>query len=360
MSSSAQHGAIRYPGFDAVRLVAAFGVLFSHSYAVLGRLDQEPFVRAMPGTFVVATAAVACFFIVSGYLVTRSFTERAIDPRGVISFVTARVLRIFPAYIVCLVFTLFLGAAVTTLSATDYWRSPQTWHYLWYNATLRHYLDLPGVFATNPAGSGVNGSIWTIPVEVGMYAMTLVFGLLACWHRAWRAALIGVVVVAWCLLLPRWFVFFPHEHATPIYAVICYMIGAFIFVARWSQRRVLALSAFAAVAFAVLYAWQLSPLGVSRSFAYIAIASFALWVARVAWPPFSFATRFGDLSYGVFLYGAPVQQTLVWLFPRIGLGALIVACVILSTAIAWCSWHLVEKRALRLKPVSASLHNTTA
>jgi peptidoglycan/LPS O-acetylase OafA/YrhL len=61
--------------------------------------------------------------------------------------------------------------------------------------------------------------------------------------------------------------------------------------------------------------------------------------------------RWGDLSYGVYLFAFPVQQTVVhFLWPRWGFAATLALAALVTAALAFASWHGVEKRALRLKP----------
>jgi hypothetical protein len=85
----------------------------------------------------------------------------------------------------------------------------------------------------------------------------------------------------------------------------------------------------------------------------IAFAYTVLWAA-VRLP--SALHRVGarnDYSYGVYIFAFPVQQVLAdaGLY-RAGFVAYTAATVLLTGLAAYCSWHLVEKRALRLKDVS--------
>jgi peptidoglycan/LPS O-acetylase OafA/YrhL len=56
-----------------------------------------------------------------------------------------------------------------------------------------------------------------------------------------------------------------------------------------------------------------------------------------------------DLSYGVYLYGWPVQQALHALFPALGAVALLWPSLLATLVVAMLSWFLVEKPALGLK-----------
>ena len=61
--------------------------------------------------------------------------------------------------------------------------------------------------------------------------------------------------------------------------------------------------------------------------------------------------RWGDLSYGTYLYGFPVAQTLSWAFgDRLPFVGHILLALAISLIFAFASWHLVEKRAMRIKP----------
>jgi len=60
------------------------------------------------------------------------------------------------------------------------------------------------------------------------------------------------------------------------------------------------------------------------------------------------AGRFGDISYGLYLYAFPVQQLLLYLRP--GIPAPILICALITLPLAFLSWHFVEKQALRIKP----------
>ncbi|MEO8137438.1 MAG: acyltransferase family protein, partial [Betaproteobacteria bacterium] len=166
--------ALRGPNnFHLIRLGAALLVLFAHSFHLLQRAGDEPIGR----WFIWLDASmlgVITFFFVSGFLIARSWDTR----RSLREFLAARALRILPAlWVVILVCVFWVGPMVTTLPLAGYFGERDTWRYLILNALLLTYYKLPGVFQSNPV-PGINGALWTIPLEVVMYIILGALGWL--------------------------------------------------------------------------------------------------------------------------------------------------------------------------------------
>ena len=60
----------------------------------------------------------------------------------------------------------------------------------------------------------------------------------------------------------------------------------------------------------------------------------------------------GDLSYGLYIFAFPVQQMLLhWSTTRsLSIESAFCLSLLVTSVLAFCSWHLIEKRALRFKP----------
>ena len=83
----------------------------------------------------------------------------------------------------------------------------------------------------------------------------------------------------------------------------------------------------------------------------LAIPAVVVFVGTRSWPVLRRAGRFGDLSYGIYLWGWPVQQVVATrLGPHAGYATLLATSLAVVVPLAALSWHLVEKRALRAKP----------
>lgn len=144
-----------------LRLFAALMVIYGHSFPLTG--------FSSPGYLMngVQTIAVKAFFVISGYLVTESWLRDQDFSR----FAIKRLLRIVPALLFLVIFTAFIvGPILTHLPIGEYLGSGGAFRYLW-NALFFPIYDLPGVFPDNIYPVAVNGSLWTLPVELSMYIL---------------------------------------------------------------------------------------------------------------------------------------------------------------------------------------------
>src|SRR6516164_4625964 len=102
---------IRQNNFDALRLVAAVSVVFSHSFLIAeGAQDHEWLIRLTGNQSILGLVGVFVFFAISGFLVTQSFEETH-DP---LRFLAKRALRIFPGLFVATLLSAFVLAPVVT------------------------------------------------------------------------------------------------------------------------------------------------------------------------------------------------------------------------------------------------------
>jgi peptidoglycan/LPS O-acetylase OafA/YrhL len=167
----------RRNNFDALRLLAAVTVIYSHSFLIAQGGEQGDPLNIITGNqCMLGLAAVFVFFAVSGYLITQSYEQTHAPLR----YLAKRALRIFPGFFAVLVLTAFvLGPLVTTLPLSDYLHRPEPYRYLFYNAYFDPRMHtLPGVvFVDNKVGLEVNGALWTLGPEFEMYLMVMVLGM---------------------------------------------------------------------------------------------------------------------------------------------------------------------------------------
>jgi peptidoglycan/LPS O-acetylase OafA/YrhL len=342
------HVAERANNFDALRLVAALSVLFSHSFLIAeGSEANEPFVRLSGNQCVLGLVGVFVFFVISGYLVTGSYCRRPAPGR----FALRRVLRIFPGLAVNLLLCAFvLGPLVTSLSWHDYLHSPDLTAYLGRSFVLTpDSPSLPGVtFVDNSVGNIVNGSLWTLRYEMMMYGMVLLLGLagLLRLSTALVLTMLGIVAVAF------------EKSLKPFgdFGEMAWLLGFFAsgMAMHFLRPRLSFRWPYMLLALAVLagFVW----LHVFIMLFPLAGAYLVIGFATRHDPGLDYSRHAGDLSYGLYIYGWPAENLVAWLahghaaWWQVFLGAAAVAA-----PLAYLSWHLVEKRALALGRRRAAL-----
>lgn len=341
-SAAGEQSRSRHNNFDALRLVAAVSVIFSHAFLIAdGTQKNEWLIRLTGNQSIVGLCGVFVFFAISGFLVTQSFDQTG-DP---LRFLAKRALRIFPGLFVAAVLSAFvLAPLVTTLEPGAYFSQPAPYRYVVGNTLLSQSVhELPGVmFVNNPVGLEINGSMWTLRFEFMMYVMVLGLGVLRLLNLPIMLGLLGLGLA--CLqfqdaldFLGGWgwlLAFF----AT---GMILYKLRA----TRIFDGRI-ALLALAGLVLSV-------PLRQFIALFPLFGCYLALWLALNPRLPAIPAARFGDLSYGLYIYGWPVEEGTIWLLGSAAPWWKVFGLSLpITAAIAFASWHLIEQPALRLKPAA--------
>jgi peptidoglycan/LPS O-acetylase OafA/YrhL len=326
-----------------LRHIAAALLIYSHSYALAGVAGGSDLIaRLLPG-FYGGKVAVLLFFAISGFLVTNSYLRRPQLQR----FVAARVLRIYPAYVVCLIVTVVVvGLFFTRLTASAYFTDPATSRYLLHNLGLSGLqYTLPGAFEGSRAYPRVvNGSLWSLALEARLYLYLAVLALLQVFRwRRFAAAAAAVFVIASAWLWPE---LAPDTEGKRALTVVFAAAAGAACVAEYVpvSTRLFALLGMAT--------WLLRDSALAYGLTVAAIAYFSCWFAyRVPALPLRFP---GDYSYGLFLYGFPVQQALAALYPSLSPDSLTALALPVALLCAIASWHGIERLALSLKPRRAT------
>ena len=193
--------------------------------------------------------------------------------------------------------------------------------------------DLPGVFAQNPYPNSVNGSLWTIPYEVKSYLVLLLVGLLGFFKPKRKLLLIGLFI----------FSMFYNDNFTHLFRY--FSAGMLIY----GYRDVIPLNSKLFVC-SVLLAVIATSLGVLKILLPLLVGYTTIFVSLSSSIPLSKFGKYGDFSYGTYIYAFPVQQTVSYLFNGIitPLQNFFVSLPIVLV-LAVLSWHFIESPTLKLK-----------
>ncbi|MFM5422885.1 acyltransferase family protein [Aeromonas veronii] len=314
--------------FNLMRLLFASLVIVSHSYSFLGFAEPTIFGRSF-GNF-----AVHCFFVLSGYLIAASWLNQN---NSAIKYFENRVLRIVPGLVVALV--------------------------------ICHYISIYfNNFVGNPIPYIVNGPVWTLTWEITCYVMVALLGMFYVLNKNSFPAVIVCTLFLYA---------YNYGSNTEFYMVIlpffiCFMFGSFIYVMKDVidlHKAIIPASIVLLLCFNndvfnylidviksnVLFLYGVSiDNGFVRQFMYmLSIPFFLIYIGLYVDLRINVKT---DISYGVYIYGWPASQIIVFyaikysfsLTPTI----LTLLTFLVTGPVAYISWRLVEGPCLKLKGIS--------
>ncbi|THJ32039.1 acyltransferase [Lampropedia aestuarii] len=328
--------AVHSNNFDFIRIIAALAVLYSHHFALTAQMEPSFF-----GLHSLGGAAVLVFFVVSGYLVTASWYN---DP-NIFRFAWRRALRIWPALTLVVACTAFiLGPIVTSLPLQDYFTHRATYDYF-HILRMNIVFVLPGVFENNPYPLGVNGSLWTIPLEVRCYIVLAALGLFGLLKNKYIFLGSIVAYMIWFTLKSSADIYQKIHYAREFSAFFLAGAGLFALKEHWQKkpRVVLALCIIIAtilwsIGWRYMAAWVFVP---------YAIIFFGTSNTRII----NQFGRWGDPSYGIYLIAYPIQQTVIkYLWPSWGFWETMAISALITVCLAYLSWNYIEKWFLKFKP----------
>jgi peptidoglycan/LPS O-acetylase OafA/YrhL len=332
----------RHNGFGALRLVLASLVIVEHA----GVLTET----AVPevGGLGCGSVAVDGFFLISGYLITGS-----VHSTSPAQYLWRRVLRIYPAFIVC---SLLLSFVLRPLVggpgfSIRHLQGPVLW------MLLLHEPVSGGAFS-GLRYAHLDGSMWTIAYEFRCYLLALLFGLIGVSrHRRVYAAITILLLAVYPLSLlpavrqwntdcPFWLTMFFGNPISTTRLVAAFLVGGcFRLFAPPLDGRI-----------ATVCALALAPLAFLPKFGEVALLTLGAYV--LFWVALVLESRFlrtlnskNDISYGVYLYAWPITSSLLWWWRDAPFYLLLVLTFLGALACGAVSWHLIEKPALALKHV---------
>jgi peptidoglycan/LPS O-acetylase OafA/YrhL len=334
-------------GFDYLRIALAVAVLVWHS-DILSTGSAALYRAAWSGPFRFLLAVILpMFFALSGFLVAGSLARTRLH-----QFVALRALRLVPALAVEITLSaLILGTFFTTLPLRHYLTRPELGSYFGNIIGLVHF-TLPGVFEHNPVPRVINSQLWTIPFELECYFVLLSVSAVLRDRRAFAALVVILSLVATGLA----FLLDPVSPIEPIPGralVVSFLAGVSLHLYRDKIPCSPTVGVLAALVAAVLLQFPNACYLAAFPVAYLTV-----WLGLMR-PP---KIPFGDLSYGVYLFHFPIEQSIMHVFPGVGCWWQLTLLALPSSVLcAWLSWNLIERPVLsRKKHVLAAVDRACA
>lgn len=285
-----------------LHFLAATGVMLGHQYVLQG--------GTAPGIFGmdVHSLSLRVIFAIMGYLITESWYNTG----STIKYIGKRIKRIYPAYILSIVLSIVvLGIAFSSLPFFQYLGHAKS--YFFQNLLLSPKFDLPGVFLDNVFPNSVNGALWTLPIEMLSYFLIIpIMKLCDVLGKYGNALLAGIVIVLWVVcymqstgMVTGRFVVWGTEWFGTLQIMQYFWAGSLFSRAKLKKYCNLQLAVVFCAFCQLMY-------GSTREMFYLPVITYiTLSLAFAEKPVFS---KFqGKLSYEIYLYGFPIQQSLIQL-----------------------------------------------
>jgi len=369
VSAPATRGAASAPAlhvnnFDLIRLAAALQVAYIHCAWHFRTLESD---RPL-SSFMALFPGVPIFFFTSGFLISKSF-ERNSNLR---EYAWNRVLRIYPALIVCFVLSLTATWLCGFFAGQEV---PHGQFSAWVLAqlTLGQFYNPP--FISRPPIWALNGSAWTITVELQFYVLVPLLYLwlgLARLPRRRSNLILGGLIAVFLLLRQVWPGTDPGfggalgpQIPAALFVPWFYMFLVGVLFQRnsaWLKSLLAGRFVYVFIAYCALavfaarhWQWSLKDAPHPVLFGGLALVTFA---AAFSAPTLAQRLlRRNDVSYGLYIYNAPVINVLLLtgiLAGRVAEGVALGA----SLALGYASWVFIEKPALAFKRNPLYSHRT--
>jgi peptidoglycan/LPS O-acetylase OafA/YrhL len=359
----------RANSFGLLRLLLALSVVASHAFP-LGWGKVDPLLTFSGQQTDLGSIAVIGFFVLSGFMITSSGRRL-----GIFRYAWHRALRIFPGLWVCVLLTALVVAPLLFLhqhgSTAGFWgQSHGPVRYIRHAATTNVSLqwDVSGVIAqARHAGTNFNGAfdgaLWSLKYELCCYIMV---GLLAVVGvlRKLPVTVLLITAALWVDILvnqlnaPGWrgtsgeafigvqvpLLGAMNSHFA-VYLGFAFLLGGSFQLYRHRLPVNDALGVLCLLLLPATLHW-----GAFTVLGYPALGYALIWLGVRLPAQLQWIGQKSDFSYGIYIYGFVVEQTLSMFgvndWGYLGYTAISMA---ITTGVAWLSWHLVESRAMRLK-----------
>lgn len=320
---------------NGLRLALAICVIISHAWPLGGFGDDPAWGSMNLGQF-----AVAGFFAISGWLITRSRLSSELP-----DYAWRRFIRIYPGFFVALLVVAFVFAPLGSALGGGAYSISAGVRYVAQNLFLQvNAFSVGGGPTSVPYPGAWNGPLWTLFYEALCYAAVGLLVTVVGRHRL-QAYVAGCFLLLTALSLADTLGGVRGPSFTPFFVELgpYFFAGALLYTLRDRAPLHWSLAACSAAVVGIVPA-----LGAPAVLVALPLGYLMLWLGAAL--PLRAVGRRNDLSYGMYIYAFPVQQILVLLgVPRGGLPLYVLLSIGATLPLAVLSWVAVERPAQRLK-----------
>lgn len=340
--------------FDDLRFILATLVVFYHSYELIKEPTHDLITMMVLGQSSLGEMAVYAFFTISGFFMIQSLE----NSKSSLKYFRNRLYRIIPAFWCSLIFFSLLIIPLfskVSLYGEDgiitFILKAGSFHIFDYSWTIK------GAFPDNTFVDNINGSMWTLKHELAAYIMLPIFYALSYKNR-WFMLLFTIILFILSLLsyseiflfnLPvgEFWILSENEYGYFVRFLYYFMIGGcfylykdkiFLGSSKLDLRWFLFLSLLLVLSFYggkgkyILFIWV----------PYVILLSGCIF-------KYKFFSKFGDYSYGIYIYSFPIQQLVLLKDSSISALGLFFTSMFFTLLVSIISYHFLEKPILNLK-----------
>ncbi|QIP12632.1 acyltransferase [Spirosoma aureum] len=365
----------RKNNLDFFRFILAVTVVFSHAYVLYyGTANYtEPLWVFSEKQVGFGTVALNFFFIISGFLVLQSWDQNP----DYLTFIKKRVLRIYPGFIVvCLLCAFVFAPLGNGIPIQPFQNIRMYWAHinvreLIHNILLLRYPVLPETLTGAPRPNVINASIWTIPYEFKCYLLIILLAFLNIYKNKFALLIVYIFILIVNILhyktyelynisgivSPHLIPYFPSQKFMTIlnleHFLSFFLSGSFFYFYRNYIPRSILLFLSSLFLLLISARWLgyfelVQPFFGSYILFYIAFSK------KIKFYTFA---KYGDFSYGFYLYGWPIQQlVLLYIGQQLSMTGNFIVSFSIIFIFSVLSWYLIEKPFLSLKERSISIN----
>jgi peptidoglycan/LPS O-acetylase OafA/YrhL len=338
--------------FNIIRLYAAIQVGIWHIFYYLN-VPLPKFISLI----IYYTPGVPIFFFVSGYLIFQSYSKNNKNTLKI--FFINRFLRIYPALFFCFVITV-LSIYLSGYLATQKFTLKEFVTWIFTSLTFLQFYN-PDFLRAYGVGV-VNGSLWTIPIEIQFYILTPLLFIVFKKYKNVKISIFIIFVIANFLnsFFNHWDgIFSKLIGVSFIPWFYMFMIGAFISANKKIQLKIMKIRLKVYVFIYILTYFLASKynLGIGNGINFISYIILSLLVFKIAHtkPGLSNKLLKADISYGLYLYHMPIINFCI--YTKIQNSYSVIIAIIGTVCISIISWYLIERPLLKLKKLPFLVNN---